>query len=99
MFSDTYSRKITLNAVSLGILLPLILAFYLYPHKLSFFRSFLVKILFVLLIGYISFDIFTSTKNLNVPNMITCRTLMYIFSFLLLLLAIQVLFTNNNSSH
>jgi hypothetical protein len=99
MFSDTYSRKITLNAISLGIMLPLILAFYLYPHNLSFFRSFFIKVFFILIIGYISFDIFTSTKNLNVPNMITCKSLMYIFSFLLLLLAIQVLFTNNSSSH
>lgn len=99
LINDSYSKKITTNAISLGIALPLILAFYLYPHNLSTFRSLLVKFFLVLIIGYISYDIFISTKNLDVSNFTTCRILMYIFSGLLALLALQILFTNKTSIH
>lgn len=99
MLKEEYSKKLTLNTIALGIILPLILVFFLFPHQLKGFRLFLVKSLFLFAIGYISFDIFSSTKDLNISNFDTCRILMYLFSFILLLLGIQVLFTSNSSSN
>ena len=99
MLKEEYSNKITLNAIYIGIILPLILAFYLYPHHLFGFRLYIVKFLFIISIAYISYDIFISTKNLEISNFNTCRILMFIFSFLLLLLGIQILITRNSSSH
>ncbi len=97
MLKEEFSKKITLNTIALGIILPLILVFFLFPHKLSGFRLFLVKSLFIFVIGYISFDIFSSTKELDISNFDTCRILMYIFAFILLLLGIQVLMTSTGN--
>ena len=94
MLKEEYSKKITMNAISLGIILPIILAFYLYPHKLEGFRLFLIKLLILFVIGYISFDLFSSTKSLEIENFNTCRILMYIFSFILVMLGLQILFTS-----
>lgn len=99
MLKEEYSQKITLNAISIGIILPLLLIFYLYPHNLTGFRLFIIKFIFIIALGYISFDIFNSTQNLEITNFTTCKILMYIFSILLFLLAIQILFTTNRTTH
>lgn len=94
MLKEEYSKKITMNAISLGILLPIILAFYLYPHQLQGLRLYFVKLIILFVIGYISFDLFSSTKSLEMDNFNTCKFLMYIFSFILVLLGLQILFTS-----